>query len=298
MARIAKPRSSGRLSHLLRRFWRSVLNRLDAYALRRPARRPAPRRSCRLAGLLPTPRVFSVPPLSAAEEAAVASAWRAGNAKEVLASCPAASLELRRSDLARLRGRGWLNDELVNFYLSGVAARFPDVHVYSSLFFARLCESAAGFDYAGVRRWTRQADVFSKRLLLLPINCGNAHWIAAAVRPAGRRIEIYDSLRLSPSKAAAVHHALMAYLRAEHSAKRGAPLPGGDWPLSVPVGGGGARLQRDGSACGVFCAAFVAALAAGAEAPFEGLTQERTGALRARIAADCLADSHTPLVLC
>jgi hypothetical protein len=74
---------------------------------------------------------------------------------------PLSGLELRRSDVQRIRGTGWLNDEVVNYYLYFVGAAYGGQYIFSSFFFAKLCETSAGFDYAGVRRWTKE-DIFSR----------------------------------------------------------------------------------------------------------------------------------------
>jgi sentrin-specific protease 1 len=39
-----------------------------------------------------------------------------------------------------------------------------------------------------------QIDLFSKDVVLIPINHGNAHWTAAAINFRRKRIESYDSM--------------------------------------------------------------------------------------------------------
>ena len=120
------------------------------------------------------------------------------------------------------------------------------------------------------------------------------HWTLAVVRPARRVIELYDSLRVSDTKAEFVCRVLNQYLSSEHADKKGEPLPGAPWPLHVVIGRG-PKLQLDGSACGVFAVIMAAMLSAGKRAPFAGLSHARVPELRARIAADCLSNKHTPL---
>lgn len=44
-----------------------------------------------------------------------------------------------------------------------------------------------------------QIDIFSKDIILIPINHGNAHWTAAAINFRKKRIEAYDSMNMNPS---------------------------------------------------------------------------------------------------
>ena len=39
-----------------------------------------------------------------------------------------------------------------------------------------------------------QIDIFSKDLILVPINVGGMHWIAAAINMNKKRIEYFDSM--------------------------------------------------------------------------------------------------------
>lgn len=42
-----------------------------------------------------------------------------------------------------------------------------------------------------------QLDIFSKDVLLIPVNHANAHWTAAAINFRLKRIESYDSMGMS-----------------------------------------------------------------------------------------------------
>jgi hypothetical protein len=63
-----------------------------------------------------------------------------------------------------------------------------------SFFWTRLACTPAGFDYKGVRRWTKHVDIFSHKLLLIPINHNNTHWCLAVVDVEQRTIEYFDSM--------------------------------------------------------------------------------------------------------
>lgn len=55
----------------------------------------------------------------------------------------------------------------------------PRVHVLNSFFYTKLVNG--GYNYAGVRRWTKRVDVFQQDLILTPINLNNAHWQVAFI---------------------------------------------------------------------------------------------------------------------
>jgi len=42
--------------------------------------------------------------------------------------------------------------------------------------------------------YSRQVDIFAKDLILIPINVGGMHWIAAAINMRKKRIEYFDSM--------------------------------------------------------------------------------------------------------
>jgi sentrin-specific protease 1 len=271
MARRLKP---GRL--VLRYFWKRLVARLAGgqcsllSAVRALRHKPGDRLA-----------------LSDTERLALEQARR-GPRSATVVECE--KLSLTRADLLRFSGSTWLNDECVNVYLHLLAQRFHDIHALSSFFLERLSRpsgASKAYDFAGVRRWTR-CDVFSKRLLLLPVNLGNYHWALIAVFPCERRLEFHDSLRTRSSVIQRICAQVQRWLEDEHKSKRGTALAGGDWPLLASP----EAVQEDGSACGVFMLAFAARLAAGKSAPF-GFRQADVRALRLRFAADCLARRHT-----
>jgi hypothetical protein len=71
-------------------------------------------------------------------------------------------------DIRRLKPRGWVNDEIVNFYGALIMARAerhrhqagkamnPDVYIFSSFFWAKL--NGEGYKKAGLDRWTRRVS--------------------------------------------------------------------------------------------------------------------------------------------
>lgn len=139
---------------------------------------------------------------------------------------PGSNIVLHRSDFACLRGLRWLNDELVNAFggllnernrkldavckpnvVSSNASHAgpvdvlfsrgrPRAHMLNSFFYARLAQTAAGYDYAGVRRWTRRAgvDVLKLDLVLIPVHVDDTHWVLVAVDLRTKELIYFDSL--------------------------------------------------------------------------------------------------------
>ncbi|XP_065896519.1 sentrin-specific protease 1-like isoform X2 [Dysidea avara] len=122
-----------------------------------------------------------------AEELQIRQALGSGAPDEELSH--AFRIRLKRRDISTLNHLQWLNDEVVNFYMSMIAECCPDVHTYSSFFYSKLMSAG----YSGVRRWTKKVDVFSKRLLLVPVHLG-MHWCLAAIDFTSKQISYYDSM--------------------------------------------------------------------------------------------------------
>jgi sentrin-specific protease 1 len=153
---------------------------------------------------------------------------------EIVAEVKSANIVLRGKDIVRLRGRRWLNDEVVNamvglindrnraFFANAASASAssggkamgaenddddcqvvdtdvvrpgrPRCYMFNSFFFTRLHSN--GYDYDGVERWPTRAkiDVLSQDLILLPVNLNNFHWVLAAVDLRHRAFLYLDSM--------------------------------------------------------------------------------------------------------
>ncbi|WFD28844.1 Ulp1 peptidase [Malassezia nana] len=166
--------------------------------------------------------------------------------------------QVEAHDMAKLRPGQWLNDEVINFYgqliqqraneaapQPGVAGACWAVHVFSSFFWENLTTRG----YAGVRRWSRRVDLFTKDLVLLPINVGQAHWVCAAIDLRLRRFAYYDSMGM-PSPV--VLQRLRAYLSDELRDKHGLTLYLDDWADYFACDT--SPQQSNGYDCGVFTA--------------------------------------------
>lgn len=117
-----------------------------------------------------------------------------GNADgEVL--CDAFNLTITRRDLKTLSGLNWLNDQVINFYLTLIMERskgpgdWPKVFAHNTFFYPKLMSSG----HAGLKRWTRRVDLFQQDFILVPVHLG-LHWCLAIVSPKEQAIRYYDSM--------------------------------------------------------------------------------------------------------
>ncbi|KAI8328623.1 hypothetical protein BC941DRAFT_444516 [Chlamydoabsidia padenii] len=160
-------------------------------------------------------------------------------------------------DIYKLYPETWLNDEIINFYMVLLMDRtnnkssLPTIHCFNTFF----CSTLRDQGYDKVKRWTKKVDIFSKDLLLVPIN-RSYHWTLGVVDLKNKQVAVYDSLN-------GKHHTptinlLLKYLELEHLDKKKSPLDTSDWkgymPSSIPQ-------QRNSSDCGVFACTFAERLA-------------------------------------
>ena len=108
------------------------------------------------------------------------------------------NIAITGKDIQTLADGAWLNDEVINFYVSLIAERsknscdLPKVHSFSSFFYTQL--SKKGYD--GVRRWAKRAKVEIAKMdyVLIPVNISNTHWVLSVINLKKKRFEYYDSL--------------------------------------------------------------------------------------------------------
>jgi hypothetical protein len=101
-------------------------------------------------------------------------------------------IDITVRDLQTLCDGHWLNDNVIDFYLSLIS--HTGVFCWTTHFFTTL--QAKG--YAGVARWARRkrVDLTATALVLVPINIMGTHWALAAVDNKARTFAYYDSLSL------------------------------------------------------------------------------------------------------
>jgi len=167
---------------------------------------------------------------------------------------------MTRGDIATLAPLSWLNDEVINGFVEllrdyarqaeGAGEPLPKVHICNTLFYTKLAESPK-YEYSNVRRWTlgRSAvDLFSRDLVIVPINQGNSHWTLGLINLRQKRFEFIDSMHGSDGGRLAV---LRRFLEDEHKDKKCAPLDLSDWQ-DVIYTIADTPHQTNGFDCGMF----------------------------------------------
>lgn len=118
-------------------------------------------------------------------------------------------------DVIRLQDGEFLNDTLIDFWLKYRTVTLLNyemwqrVHVFSSLFFKAItgsCQTGRNWDRAyeihkRVERWTKNVDVFSKDILLIPVHRA-MHWSLAVVIYPGEYAKMIHNryVKISPKQ--------------------------------------------------------------------------------------------------
>ncbi|XP_070830570.1 sentrin-specific protease 5-like [Chaetodon trifascialis] len=159
---------------------------------------------------------------------------------------------LTLDDLSTLADQNWLNDQVMNMYgeLIMESARHK-VHFLNSFFHRQLMTKG----YDGVKRWTKQVDLFSKSLLLVPIHL-EVHWCLVTADIVQKKICLYDSQGNALRKVA---RNILKYLMTEAKEKKQIAFESG-WAVSfdekIPQ-------QTNENDCGVFVLEYSRCLALG-----------------------------------
>ncbi|NWU66979.1 SENP2 protease, partial [Pterocles burchelli] len=175
-----------------------------------------------------------------AMEREIGAAFGKGKPDEVLSS--AFKLRVTREDIRTLQGLCWLNDEVINFYMSLLMERskkegYPLVHAFTTFFYTKLVSGG----HQAVKRWTKAVDLFKQDLVLVPINL-RKHWTLAVIDMRKKTIRYLDSLGKKGD---------LKYMREESQAKRNVDLTCSEWSLHT-MGAKEIPQQENGSDCGVF----------------------------------------------
>ena len=172
--------------------------------------------------------------------------------------------DIKRSDLNTLTGLNWLNDEVINFYMSMIVERskesdrWPKVYAFNTYFYPKIMLHG----HASVARWTQEVDVFSYDLLLVPVHLGD-HWCLAVVDFKRSGVYYYDSMGGDNLECL---EALCGYLRMEHLDKKGLPYSTDGLQLVVMKE---IPPQRNSSDCGIFSCQYAECIARRAEITFD-----------------------------
>uniref|UniRef100_A0A671ULW5 Ubiquitin-like protease family profile domain-containing protein n=1 Tax=Sparus aurata TaxID=8175 RepID=A0A671ULW5_SPAAU len=114
---------------------------------------------------------------------------------------------LTLDDLSTLADQNWLNDQVMNMYGELIMdSAHHKVHFLNSFFHRQLMTKG----YDGVKRWTKQVDLFSKNLLLVPIHL-EVHWCLVTADSVKKKICIYDSQGNAIQKVARVTADFMSF---------------------------------------------------------------------------------------
>ncbi|RCH93427.1 hypothetical protein CU097_000134, partial [Rhizopus azygosporus] len=109
-------------------------------------------------------------------------------------------------DLQRLAKDRFLNDTIIDFYPRVWADQYPDdgIYTFNSFFYTKLVDCKTTEHFEKLSRWTQNANIFDKDLLIIPV-AEHSHWfIILVVNPGasigqGKRID-QDELRTKSSK--------------------------------------------------------------------------------------------------
>ncbi|XP_043393556.1 sentrin-specific protease 3 isoform X1 [Chelonia mydas] len=159
---------------------------------------------------------------------------------------------LTMDDLQTLYGPNWLNDQVMNMYGDLVMDTVPDkVHFFNSFFYDKLRTKG----YEGVKRWTKNVDIFNKDLLLIPIHL-EVHWSLVSVDVRQKSITYFDSQR-TLNRRCPKH--ICRYLQAEADKKDRPDFRDG-WRGSFKMN---VARQNNDSDCGAFVLQYCKFLALG-----------------------------------
>jgi hypothetical protein len=164
--------------------------------------------------------------------------------------------------------KAWLNDNIVNEYLSIVTgakkdeAGFvpkkggpaPPLHAFSSFWYPTAKNSIKGVSRWAKRFYLEGAQYLDADLILYPI-CDGHHWRLLAVRPKDRTIEVFDSLGFGGDK-------YIAKLKEYLAAELGRAWVEDEWTVLQPQR---SARQKNASDCGVFTILNALALLRGEE---------------------------------
>ncbi|KAI5101694.1 sentrin-specific protease 5 [Silurus meridionalis] len=176
---------------------------------------------------------------------------------------------LALEDLSTLEDQNWVNDQVINMYGELIMdATSHKVHFFNSFFYRQLVAKG----YEGVKRWTKKVDVFSKRLLLIPLHL-EIHWSLITVDVPKQNINFYDSQGILFKFAV---ENILKYIIAEAKEKKHAALQKG-WKMTVNKG---IPQQKNDNDCGVFVLEYCKCLAFKEPLQF---TQEDMPKVRKRI---------------
>ena len=169
-----------------------------------------------------------------------------------------AEFRITVEDIKVTQGTSWLNGDVISAYLQLLTNRggkngLPSVLGLNTLFYPLLHQSG----YCRVKQFTKDLDIFSLDLVLVPIHHG-LHWALVAVDLKKRTVTYYDSM-LRHGKDDSCVGKVIRYLEEEHQHRKGYRMNfqlRSMWDQTVPQ-------QSNGFDCGVFVCRFAEQLSRG-----------------------------------
>ena len=160
------------------------------------------------------------------------------------------NIHITKKDLYGLTGQNWINDKIVEIYMQMLAKRSltknsriygkPRVYCMSTYFFLNLIMRG----YGAVERWTKDVDIFSYDIILVPIHL-EMHWCVAIVDFRSPGVFYYDSMSGHNMPALT---AILNYLKEEHLKKKGQELDLTKFAKDIAE----CPQQQNGADCGIF----------------------------------------------
>ncbi|XP_056354492.1 sentrin-specific protease 2 isoform X2 [Oenanthe melanoleuca] len=189
-------------------------------------------------------------PLTKAMEKEISAAFNSGGPEDILSR--AFKLSVTREDICTLQPQGWLNDKIMNFYMSLLVERskkegYPAVYAFNTFFYSKLSSTS----HKGVKKWTKGVDIFEHDVILVPIHL-RIHWTLLVVDLREKAIKYFDSLG---QRGDHICKTVLKYLEEESREKRNIELTTSEWTLRS-MGTEEIPQQDNGSDCGVFVCKF------------------------------------------
>lgn len=172
------------------------------------------------------------------------------------------NIQIFRQDIDTLKGLNWLNDSVINFYMQMIVKRskktgYPKVYAANTFFYPKLMSSG----HSRLKRWTKNIDIFSMDLILIPVHLG-MHWCLAVVDFRKLGVYYYDSMGGNNQNCL---EAILQYLKHEHREKKGTNLNVRRYSTKIVKN---IPQQLNGSDCGVFSCKFAEFLSRDASISF------------------------------
>ncbi|XP_064489857.1 sentrin-specific protease 1-like [Ornithodoros turicata] len=183
-------------------------------------------------------------------------------------------------DIHTVLRHNWLNDVVIDVYMQLITDMAKkkegasNIHALTTHFFSVLRSTG----YKAIEQWTENVDLFSYRLVLVPVHDVD-HWSLAVLNIQAKQIDFYDSLGRRNEDCCQI---LIDFLQREHRRKTGRKLSPDTWGSNsvrnIPT-------QTNTYDCGAFVCLYAECIGRGI--PFE-FSSNDLPKLRYRIAYEIL----------